>query len=282
MVELTSPPPGEFSPAVPAAPARAPAAPASGRRSRRCWTSPPGCDSAPPWLLSAIVHMTALIVLGLLFFQPKIEDDLLLDAGYSDDVSIPLEDDLDVASSDLDDLEARRARLHRREPAASRRPLLDARRQATLRRTRSLPTGTVMPTTIGIALTGREAGHEGSARSRPTAAPARPKAPSRSGSAGSPIASSAPASGVSPVPTTTAAATTTTQPPPPWPCSRSKAPATRPKAIRRTRSRPSSAAAGISCSSSRTRTASSSTRSAPTSSSTRRPCARSRCASCSA
>src|SRR3990172_1159112 len=103
MIELTSPPPGEISPAVPAAPVRAIVAPTP-------VDEPPLLDvaawlrGAPPWLLSAIVHMSALIALGLLFFQPKIDDDLLLDAGYSDDVRIPLEDDLDLAQSNLDEV----------------------------------------------------------------------------------------------------------------------------------------------------------------------------------
>jgi hypothetical protein len=113
--------------------------------------------SAPPWLLSAIVHMTALIAMGLMFFQPKLEDDLLLDAGYTDDVSLPLEDDFDVTQSDTDDLE-----LDEHVFTAQNLPKVDdpfsTPEESDIAPNPLLATGTVMPTTIGIALTGREAG----------------------------------------------------------------------------------------------------------------------------
>ena len=161
MVELISPPPGEFSPAVPAAPARAPVAlpPAALENV----SEPPLLDvtawlySAPPWLLSAILHMTALILMGLLFFQPKLQEDLLLDAGYSDDVSLPLEDDFDVTQSDSDDLQ-----LDEHVFTAENLPKVDdpfsSPDASDVAPNPLLATGTVMPTTIGIALTGREAG----------------------------------------------------------------------------------------------------------------------------
>jgi hypothetical protein len=156
MIELTSPPPGEISPAVPAAPVRARVAPMPA-------DEPPLMDvtawlrSAPPWLLSAIVHMTALIALGLLFYQPKIDDDMLLDAGYSDDLRIPLEDDLDLSHSDLDAVE-----IDEQVVTDQSMPRVDEPFAAPdvkdIAPNPLLATGTVMPTTIGIALTGREAG----------------------------------------------------------------------------------------------------------------------------
>ncbi len=156
MIELTSPPPGEISPAVPAAPVRAVVAPQPAEE-------PPLLDvaawlrSAPPWLLSAIIHMTALIALGLLFFQPKLDDDLLLDAGYSDDVRIPLEDDLDLAQSDLEAVKIDEQVVTDQNLPQVDQPFASPDVQE-IAPNPLVATGTVMPTTIGIALTGREAG----------------------------------------------------------------------------------------------------------------------------
>jgi hypothetical protein len=156
MIELTSPPPGEISPAVPAAPVRAIVAPTP-------VDEPPLLDvaawlrGAPPWLLSAIVHMSALIALGLLFFQPKIDDDLLLDAGYSDDVRIPLEDDLDLAQSNLDEVKIDEQVVTDHSLPQVDEPFASPDVQE-IAPNPLVATGTVMPTTIGIALTGREPG----------------------------------------------------------------------------------------------------------------------------
>lgn len=56
-------------------------------------------DEAPPWLISAGVHLALLIILGLLIFTPKLQDELTLrfgseaaeDALTGDDFEMPLE-----------------------------------------------------------------------------------------------------------------------------------------------------------------------------------------------
>ena len=57
---------------------------------------------SPPWLFSAIVHMLAMIIFGLLVINIEKEDDLLLDVGYSDDLGDPLADDLHLANTDFE------------------------------------------------------------------------------------------------------------------------------------------------------------------------------------
>jgi hypothetical protein len=159
MSQSTLPPAGDLSPAAPAAPARAAVrAPLAVGSSGEppLWDVTAWLTSAPPWLLSAILHMTVLIFMGLMFFQPKFEDDLLLDAGYSDDVSIPLEDEFDISQS-VDDVE-----LDEHVFTAQDLPVVEdpfSTPDATEIAPNPLSaSGTVMPTTIGIALTGREPG----------------------------------------------------------------------------------------------------------------------------
>jgi Prenyltransferase and squalene oxidase repeat len=156
MTELASPPPGEIAPAVPAAPARARVAPPLDDEPP-LWDVTAWLASSPPWLLSAILHMTALIVLGLFFFQPKIEDELLLNAGYSDDASVPLSDDDDLApSTDEDQTTADETFTTQSLPKVDQ-PLV-APVANDIAPNPLAASGTVMPTTIGIALSGRQPG----------------------------------------------------------------------------------------------------------------------------
>ncbi|MGD9634386.1 MAG: squalene--hopene cyclase [Pirellulales bacterium] len=161
MVDVITPPPGESRPAVPLVPARAvvaqPFAPVAD-------LEPPLFDvagwlfMAPPWLLSAIIHMTALIVMGLLFFQPKIVDDLLLSAGYSDDVSTPVADDLDLAQDDFAAVEISEQAITTQSLPQVDDPFSAPNATDMAPNPLLSDTGTVMPTTIGLALSGREAG----------------------------------------------------------------------------------------------------------------------------
>jgi hypothetical protein len=156
MTELITPPPGEISPAVPAAPARARAALVVNNEPP-LWDVTAWLGSAPPWLLSAILHMTVMILLGLMFFQPKKEDDLLLNAGYMEDVDMPSEENIDFADESVDDFKLEEQVLTAQDLPQVSDPF------STPDATDFAPnplaaTGTVMPTTIGIALTGREAG----------------------------------------------------------------------------------------------------------------------------
>lgn len=156
MTELVTPPPGEFSPAVPAAPARARAA-LSVEDEPPLWDVTAWLSSAPPWLLSAILHMTVMILMGLMFFQSKHEEDLLLNAGYMDDLDMPSEESIDFADESIDDF-----KLEEQVLSAQNLPQVDdpfSTPDATDFSPNPLAaSGTVMPTTIGIALTGRETG----------------------------------------------------------------------------------------------------------------------------
>ena len=49
---------------------------------------------SPPWLVSAIVHMLAMIIFGLMIVHAKNNHDLLLDAGYSEDFGDPIAEDI--------------------------------------------------------------------------------------------------------------------------------------------------------------------------------------------
>jgi len=53
-------------------------------------------SEAPPWLLSAVLHMVAVIILGLLFVVPERAEELLLQFDYHDDLGE------DFSGSDLD------------------------------------------------------------------------------------------------------------------------------------------------------------------------------------
>ena len=149
---------------------RPPASAAGGARSRSAALSPPPAPEieepqlldlgemlrdSPPWLISAIVHMVVMIVFGLMIVQAKKNDDLLLDAGYSDDFGDPSRT---ISTSPHDEFEVDENVL-----TADNLPIVDDP-LATPDVDRVAPNA-VMPTgpvtcrpTIGIALTGREPG----------------------------------------------------------------------------------------------------------------------------
>jgi hypothetical protein len=56
---------------------------------------------SPPWLVSAIVHMAGMIILGLVLAHSHETPDLLLEAGYADDVGPEL-DELDLTGQEID------------------------------------------------------------------------------------------------------------------------------------------------------------------------------------
>ncbi|MEX0641307.1 MAG: prenyltransferase/squalene oxidase repeat-containing protein [Pirellulales bacterium] len=110
---------------------------------------------SPPWLVSAIIHMLLMIFLGLAFLQNSVSPGLNLDLGYSEDLGDPLADDLSISQD---------------EPTADEEQVLTAENLpivvdplATpdvthITPSALMPTGPVMPTSIGLALTGREPG----------------------------------------------------------------------------------------------------------------------------
>jgi len=102
MVDLDSQPPANR--AATAAGAVTPAHPSAPR---------PGDDAplidvggvvrdSPPWLVSAIVHMLAMIAFGLIFVQAEKEADLLLDAGYADDFGDPVDESFDTLQNQFE------------------------------------------------------------------------------------------------------------------------------------------------------------------------------------
>jgi hypothetical protein len=110
---------------------------------------------SPPWLFSAIVHMLLMILFGLIIVNANKEEDLLLDAGYSEDVGEPLEDDLDLSHNEFE--------VDEQVLTSDTLPVVDdpfAMPDATeVAPTPVMPLGPVtVPTTIGVALTGREPG----------------------------------------------------------------------------------------------------------------------------
>lgn len=161
MVELISPP-GESSPAASDEPARAElpsaVAPPPLDNEPPLWDVTRFLYGAPPWLLSAIIHMTALIVMGLMFFQPKIVDDLLLSAGYSDAPNMPVADELDLSQEDLSVVEIDSQAITNQNLPQVDEPFATPDSAEIAPNPLLSDTGTIVPTTIGIALTGREVG----------------------------------------------------------------------------------------------------------------------------
>ena len=51
---------------------------------------------SPPWLLSAAVHMLAMIIFGVMLVQAQQRSPLVLDAGYSEEFGDPLDEELDL------------------------------------------------------------------------------------------------------------------------------------------------------------------------------------------
>ena len=110
---------------------------------------------SPPWLFSAIVHMLAMIIFGLLIVNANDETDLLLDAGYTEDVGEALEDDLDLADTEfeVDEQVLTSDTLPVVEDPFAMPDVTDVAPNPVM------PIGSVsMPTAIGVALTGREPG----------------------------------------------------------------------------------------------------------------------------
>jgi hypothetical protein len=109
---------------------------------------------SPPWLVSAIVHMVAMIVFGLLLVHATNNQDLLLEAGYSDDLGDPIAEDLDLTNDtfEVDDSVLTADNLPIVEDPLATPDITEVAPNPVL------PTGSVMPTTIGIAMTGREPG----------------------------------------------------------------------------------------------------------------------------
>ena len=110
---------------------------------------------SPPWLVSAIVHMLMMIVFGLMIVNAKVDTDLLLDAGYSDDVGDPIEDDLDTMQNEF--------QVDENVLTAENLPIVEdplaTPELSEITPREIMPTGPMTaPTAIGIALTGREPG----------------------------------------------------------------------------------------------------------------------------
>ncbi|MCC7476254.1 MAG: terpene cyclase/mutase family protein [Pirellulales bacterium] len=110
---------------------------------------------SPPWLVSAVIHMAVMILFGLVIVHSQVQTNLLLDAGYSDDVGDPIEDDLDTVHNEFEvdnDVITPQNLPVVEDPLAL--PSV-----AEIVPTPSMPTGpAIAPTAIGVALTGREPG----------------------------------------------------------------------------------------------------------------------------
>ncbi len=110
---------------------------------------------SPPWLVSAIVHMVVMIILGLLIVQAQVKTDMLLDAGYSEDIGEPIANDLDTVENNFE--------VDNSEVVAENLPIVEdplaTPNISDVTPVPAMPTGPIAaPTTIGIALTGREPG----------------------------------------------------------------------------------------------------------------------------
>lgn len=110
---------------------------------------------SPPWLISAIVHMVAVIIMGLIFIAPEIHTDLLLNLGYSEDIGAPLEDDLDLAQDEFE-LDDQQILTSETLPVVDDPLAMPEVSEVTPQPV--FATGTEVPTAIGLALTGREPG----------------------------------------------------------------------------------------------------------------------------
>lgn len=109
---------------------------------------------SPPWLISAIVHMLMMIAFGLVIIQAEKHDDLMLDAGYADDFGDPVDDSFDDLQNQFE--------VDENVLAAENLPIVQdplAMPSVTeVAPNAVMPTGPVVPTAIGMALTGREPG----------------------------------------------------------------------------------------------------------------------------
>lgn len=111
---------------------------------------------APPWLASAIVHMTLLIVLGLAFLRSEPPADLRLDAGYSEDVGEPIVEEPELAQGEVE--------FDTSDPVLTPDHLPEVSDPLAMPEVRQiapnpvLSSGQVVPSTVGVALSGREPG----------------------------------------------------------------------------------------------------------------------------
>jgi hypothetical protein len=111
--------------------------------------------AAPPWLVSAVLHMTILVLLGLFYLAGESDKQVALEVVYSDDLGEQLIDD-DLTSFDLPALEIEEPLLavdfmEVPDPFAAP-PELDLSIEA------HLLTSSIEAPSIGLALTGRERG----------------------------------------------------------------------------------------------------------------------------
>lgn len=111
--------------------------------------------AAPPWLVSAVLHMTILILLALLYLADEGDNQVTVEVVYSDDLGEQLIDD-DLTTFDLPTLEIEEPifsvdLLQVVEPFAAA-PELDLSFEA------NLFSSMIEAPSIGLALTGREQG----------------------------------------------------------------------------------------------------------------------------
>ncbi len=120
-------------------------------------TSEKAIRSAPPWLVSAVVHMSILIVLGLLYFTADRDKQLYIEAVYAEDLGEQLEEDLlqmaelEIPKVEIADPVFSKDLTFANDPLAAP-PQLDF---SVLANTSS---SDIEAPSIGIALTGREKG----------------------------------------------------------------------------------------------------------------------------
>jgi len=110
---------------------------------------------SPPWLISAIVHMAAVIVMGLVFVQSQFEPDLLLNLGYTEDIGDPIHEDLDLAQ---DEIQIDEEQILTPENLPIVDDPLATPNIAEMTLEPAFASGPVASASIGIALTGREMG----------------------------------------------------------------------------------------------------------------------------
>jgi hypothetical protein len=109
---------------------------------------------SPPWLVSAVIHMVAMIIFGIMIVHAQKKSELILDAGYSEDFGDPIEEDLDLATDTIE--------IEEYSPMVEDLPIVEdplaAPEIAQIAPNPAMPIGTVTPTAIGLAFTGREPG----------------------------------------------------------------------------------------------------------------------------
>jgi hypothetical protein len=153
MVQLDTRPAGDLAGTDAAPVRRPPGGPAMAADEPPLLDLAPVLREAPPWLVSAIVHMLAMIVLGLWLAKVKSEPQLELQVAYEEQLGESL-DDLDLANDE-----------HRFEESVltpDRLPIVDdplaLPNVSPVLPMPAMPTGPVVSTTIGLALKGREVG----------------------------------------------------------------------------------------------------------------------------